>query len=438
MRTGCVAIVAFLGVLGLAAPSSADDAPPVHELDPEAIRAAAEEARFGEYVQRGDRARASGRMADAVLAYSEALNIRPDPLIAGRLGIVLVELGKPARAAHLLHDAVNRDWRARPVEREQFKTAYDAARAVVCMLDVTISHVPERTTLDGDPINPKHRTGFFIFAMPGEHEIRASLTGYRDGRAVFTACKGGSMDVPVMLSPLPSDTSIEPTPAPKPPPEPAAIPAPPGLPEIRLEPLGDPRLGIAGAVGVVDGKPLSKQEDPYAYDDPSGGDGKKSGVRGSIGAGPVMVLGVASWAPAFGVALSGGLRFGSFSLGVEVRGAWLPFQVGDGPISAMTAGGTVAICGHWRWFLGCGIGHLGVMRLDTTADSFVNSDFVRAKLGGGVRLGAEIPLSGPFAVIVAGDALALTSGTRAAIGSQLIVDQPPVMLAGNLLGTYRF
>ncbi|MDI3292001.1 hypothetical protein QHF83_52305, partial [Polyangium sp. 15x6] len=173
-------------------------------------------------------------MADAVLAYSEALNIRPDPLIAGRLGIVLVKLGKPARAAHLLHDAVNRDWRARPVEREQFKTAYDAARAVVCMLDVTISHAPERTTLDGEPINPKHRTGFFIFAMPGEHEIRASLTGYRDGRAVFTACKGGSMDVPVTLSPLPSDPSIEPTPAPKPFPEPAAIPAPPGLPEMRL------------------------------------------------------------------------------------------------------------------------------------------------------------------------------------------------------------
>ncbi|HVK65384.1 MAG TPA: hypothetical protein VM694_12965, partial [Polyangium sp.] len=234
MRTGCIAIVAFLGVLGLAAPSWADDAPPVHELDPEAIRAAAEEARFGEYVQRGDRAQASGRMADAVLAYSEALNIRPDPWIAGRLGVVLVKLGKPARAAHLLHDAVNRDWRASPAEREQFKTAYDAARAVVCMLDVTISHAPERTTLDGEPINPKHRTGFFLFAMPGEYELRASLTGYRDGRVVFTACKGGSMDVPVTLTPLP--------------PEPAAIPAPRGLPEMRMEPLGDSRRGIAGAV----------------------------------------------------------------------------------------------------------------------------------------------------------------------------------------------
>jgi len=430
MRMGCVAIIAFLGVLGLAAPSQADEAPSVHELDPEAIRAAAEEARFGEYVQRGDRARASGRMADAVLAYSEALNIRPDPLIAGRLGVVLVKLGKPTRAAHLLHDAINRDWRASPAEREQFKTAYDAARAVVCMLDVTISHVPERTLLDGEPINPKHRTGFFLFAMPGEHEIRASLTGYRDGRAIFTACKGGSLDVPVTLTPLPSDP---------PPQEPAAIPAPRSLPEMRMKPLGNSRLGIAGAVAVVDGKPLSKQEDPYAYDDSPGGDGKKSGVRGSVGVGPVMVLGVASWIPAVGMAISAGVRPSSFlSVELEVRAAWLASGIRDGSIQAMTAGGILSMCGRWRWAFGCALGHAGIIKIDFARDPYEGTTNVAFRPGIGGRAGADIPLASSFAVRVLADVLALSTSTRIIVNQMVIADQPAVMTSASAMGIWTF
>jgi len=433
-----LAAVVLAFSFGLARSAHAQDAAQGATVDPETIRAAAEEARFREHARRGDRAKAAGRLDDALDAYSDALAIRSDPLIAGRLGLVLVALNSPAEAADLLHTAVNRDWSADAVERRQFSDAYSVARAAVCMIDVQISHIPDTTTLDGTRINGRRRSAFFTFVMPGEHEIRATLTGYRDGRAVFTACKGGSMDVPVTLTPLPLDPPIEPTPAPTAPPEPAAIARPPGLPEVRLDPLGVPRLGIAGAVAVVDGKPLPKQEDPYAYDDPPGSDGKRSGVRGSIGAGPVMLLGVASWAPAFGAMLLGSLRFSSVSLGGEIRGAWSPFEVGGEPITAMTAGGILTACGHWRWLLGCALGYVGFVRVSAASDSFRTTEFILPKLGGGARMGVEMPVSGNISVGLTGDIIGLTSGTRVAVRSRLIVDQAPVMIGANLSGGWRF
>ncbi|MRG91653.1 hypothetical protein [Polyangium spumosum] len=407
-------------------------------MDPETIRAAAEEARFREHVRRGDRAKATGRLADALDAYSDALAIRPDPLIAGRLGVVLVALNSPAEAADLLHDAVNRDWKADAVERGQFSDAYSVARAAVCMIDVQISHIPETTTLDGKRINGRRRSAFFTFVMPGEHEIRATLTGYRDGRAVFTACKGGSMDVPVTLTPLPSDPPIEPTPAPKPPPEPAGIPRPPGFPEVRTAPFGDRRLGIAGAVAVVDGRPLPKQEDPYAYDDSPEGGGKKSGVRGSIGAGPVMVLGVASWVPAVGAVLSGRIRLHSyFSVDVQARSAWSTANIGGEPIHAMTAGALAGLCGHWRWAWACAAGHIGVMAIESQRDPFREASQVLFRPGVGGLVGIDIPLLGPLALRVAGDGFALSKATRIIVGQKVLVEQPAVMLAGAVSAVWN-
>ncbi|MDI1445781.1 hypothetical protein [Polyangium sp. 6x1] len=408
-------------------------------MDPEAIRAAAEEARFREHARRGHRAKAAGKLVDALDAYADALAIRPDPLIAGRLGVVLVALNSPAEAADLLHDAVNRDWSADERESRQFSEAYRVARAAVCMVDVQISHMPDTTTLDGKRINGKRHSAFFTFVMPGEHEIRATLTGYRDGRAVFTACKGGSMDVPVTLTPLPPDPPIEPIPAPTAPPEPAAIPRPPGLPEVRLETLGDPRLGIAGAVAVVDGKPLPKQEDPYAYDDPPESGGKKSGVRGSIGVGPAMVIGVASWQPAIGATIAAHLQpAGFFSIGIDARAAWLPSGVGDRPIRAMTAGGLVSLCGHWRWLFGCAVGHLGVLKVDFDKGPYLGASFVGFRPGFGGRVGGIIRVGGPFSVRVAGDALGLSHGTRIGVNDQIIVEQPAVMIAGTTMIDWSF
>ncbi|TKC89013.1 hypothetical protein [Polyangium fumosum] len=438
MVSGRLAVVVVASGLGLAAPVLADDTSTAQGVDPATISAAADEIRFAEYASRGDRARAAGKIGDAVIAYSDALAIRSDPLIAGRLGMLLVKMGRHAQAADLLHTAVNRDWSASPTERKAFTTAYGIARDAVCMVDVQVSHAPETTTIDGKPWNRARMNAFFVFLSPGEHEIRATLTGYRDGRAVFTACKGGSMDVPVTLTPLPPDPPIEPTPAPKAPPEPAAIPRPPGLPEVRMEPLGEPRLGMAGAVAVVDGKPLPKQEDPYGYDDTPGGDGKKSGVRGSIGAGPVMVLGVASWAPAVGVVLSGSVRLMPvLSLDLDARAAWLTSGIGGRPLQAMTAGGIASICGHWHWLFGCASGHLGIIRVESTQDIFANSSFTWMKPGLGGRLGAQW-VGSRLGARLSVELIGFASRTRIDIERTTIADQPAVMAGVSAVGLWSF
>jgi hypothetical protein len=303
------------------------------------------------------------------------------------------------------------------------------------LIDVQISHVPDTTSLDGKHINSKRRSGFFLFAMPGEHEIRATLAGYRDGRASFTACKGGSMDVAITLEPLPADPPIEPIP--KPLPEPAAISAP-RLDALRLAPIGDPRNGIAEAVVVIDGKPLPRQEDPYGYEDPAPAEGKKSRVKGSIGAGPVMVLGVASWLPAFGPSIAAELQFGPLSFGADVRAAWSAFDVGGKPISAMTAGALLSACGNWRWLFACGTGHVGIIRADASTDSFTNSSFTGFRPGFGARAGLNLPVHGAFGLRVSTDVLALTRRTRIAVGPVLISDQAPILIGANLLAFLRF
>jgi len=428
MTCARVAFVTALAVLGPAAPAWAEAPLPPDEFDPETIAAAAAEARFTECVLRGDRAWAADKASDAVMAYSEALRIRPDPLIAGRLGVALVALGRPAQAADLLHDAITRGHHATPEERQRFVKAYDAARALVCWVDVTLSEVPERTTLDGNPINPRRRNEFFQFMTPGPHEIRATLDGFHEGIASFTACKGGDMQVSVTLRPLSPVLGVEPQY------EPAAIAAP-RLAETHAKPLGDPSNGIVGAVGMRNGKPLPRQEDPYGYEDEE----KKSKARFSLGGGPMVVFGVASWSPAVGAVVSARVKpHENFSIDLDVRGAWSTSDIGDRPIRAMTVGGLLGLCGHWKWAWACAAGHLGMLKVDFAVDPFKGTSHTLFRPGFGGRVGVDFPLSDSLAIRLAGDVLGLSSGTRIIVNGRLLVDQPAVMVGTHLAGVWTF
>jgi len=83
-------------LLGLASPALAADplptSPPVIDLD--AVTKTADDVRFKDLVMQGDHARLAGRVTDAVIAYAAALRIRMDPLVAGRLGVLLAN-GEP-------------------------------------------------------------------------------------------------------------------------------------------------------------------------------------------------------------------------------------------------------------------------------------------------------------------------------------------------------
>ena len=151
------------------------------------------------------------------------------------------------------------------------------------------------------------------------------------------------------------------------------------------------------------------------------------------------MFGVASWNPAVGGVVGVAVKPKEFlSLGIEGRAAWLTTNVAGEPISAMTAGGILSACGHLRWFVGCALGHLGVLNLDFSKSTYNEASGSHFKPGFGARFGAEIPISSSFSLHGVVDAIVLRNGHRAWAGETLIVDQPPIMIGGQLLGGWEF
>lgn len=94
---------------------------------------------FATLVKRGDKARSAHDLPKAMEAYRKALELRNDPLVAGRLGLVLFEWRQYDVAAQHLHHAVERpspDISAS--EYTRFSNAYLAAQRETCRVDVVI------------------------------------------------------------------------------------------------------------------------------------------------------------------------------------------------------------------------------------------------------------------------------------------------------------
>ncbi|MDI1475963.1 hypothetical protein [Polyangium sp. y55x31] len=227
--------------------------------------------------------------------------------------------------------------------------------------------------MDGIDRNDAGRSAFWTFVAGGEHEIRATLDGFEEAVVKFTAVKGKDMKVSVPLT----AHKVEEEPA-------------------VYVPEKDPTATLSA---VVSGPSFTKQEDPFAYEeqpkDPTTATERK-GLRGFLGVGPVVVFGVASWMPAVGAMIGGGLQVNQhLSIGIEARGAWLTTGVADQPINAMTAGGIASLCGHYRWFVGCALGHLGVITVEATSQGYKPASFVNVKPGAGGRVGAKVQSQSP-------------------------------------------
>ncbi len=244
--------------------------------------------------------------------------------------------------------------------------------------------------------------------------------------------------VPEAEATSPSSTCL-PAPNVEPKPQPAAAPAVEVVPSGPSAPLAVTKARADNALGVYVER-YTKQEDPYGYDEQPAKAEKKAPMRGFVGVGPVIVFGAATWAPAVGASIMGGLGLNEHvSVEIEGRAAWLAGDVKGEAISTMTAGGLLGLCGHWRWFFGCGLGHLGVIAVGWDEESFAedNTDvFVRPGFGG--RAGARFDLGTSWGVQVVGDVLALTRGTRVAIGQTVLVEQPPVMVGTSFAGFWEF
>lgn len=409
-------LFALLGLVSEARgdePASATSQTSPHILD------LAREAEFTGWVHEGDEARKAGRPGLAANAYSRALEIHDDPVVAGRLGVLLVQLKKPAEAVDLLLSGIERGFlNVDKEERRLFVESYENARAQVTWLNVTISQAGASVTVDGQPRNREKFSAFAIFVMPGEHELRATLPGYKDAVISFTGKAGGELSVNVLLVPLPG-TPVE---------------APKNL--LRRRRL-DREEGSA-AVRDLDLPPDDEPEKKAIYGGVEGAE-RPDKPRVAVSAGPVVVFGVASWQPAVGAVAGVAWRPREyFSLGIEGRGAWLTSGVADRPISAMTAGGIASACGHWRWLFGCGLGHLGVVGIAFSDASYAEKSTTAFMPGGGVRVGASFRLGNSFMLQGALGGLVLARGIRVVAGQTTLVHQGPWMFDGQVVGGWEF
>lgn len=382
------------------------------------------EARFNLLVKTGDLARLSGRHNEAATAYKAALDIHRHPAIRGRLGLVLVKLGHFDQAAEELHEALEHGQGVALQERREVAAAFDKAKASTTWVTVNVSHLGAKVTCDGVLWNTeKGFASFWRFAMPGEHTLRARLDGLEDAVATFTAKPGEEITISLKLEPLKLSALTE-----------FSADVAKNQNDTRTFP---PYLPTSN---IVNDPNYDPREDP-SYGEPKEKPPvkKKTGTRVSVNGGVVTVLGVASWNPAVGGVVGVTVKPNEFlSLGLEGRAAWLTTGIAGEPISAMTAGGVVSACGHLKRFFGCGLGHLGVLNLDASKSTYKEASGTHFKPGLGVRLGAEIVNSSPFHLHGVVDAIVLRDGYRAWAGKALIVDQPPIMIGGQLLGGWEF
>ncbi|MDI1449670.1 hypothetical protein [Polyangium sp. 6x1] len=408
---------AFLLVVTIASPAKGESPP---GITPDVLSRAARESAFAAHVAKGDHERAEGRFYDAAAAYADALAIRHDPVVSGRLGVLMVH-ERPSEAAELLLDAIKHA-NTSPTERRAFSDAYEAVRAKGCWVDVILSHAGARFTIDGKPRNELGFSAFSLFVLAGEHEVRASLDGYADAVRTFRAVPKEDVRIELILK----------------------LRAPAGIePGSRVPKLDERPLSLAmNELRLASTEPtFTKQEDPFAYEDPPSTQpaATQKPTRGSLGAGPVVVFGVASWMPAVGVVAGGSFRPNEFvSLGLEGRAAWLTTGVGGEPISAMTAGGIASVCGHYRWAFGCAIGHVGVIRVEPSSDGFKSEVATFVKPGIGGRVGARFVLARNFAVHGGVDLLGLSSGVRIGVGQRVLAETPPIMIGASILGSWEF
>ncbi len=390
----------------------------------QALTDAEKETRLRAFVKTGDQARLAGRYDEAATLYKAALDIQPDPVISGRRGLVLMKLGQLDHAGEDLYEAVvhGQGLGVSTQERRDVVAAYDRAKALTTWVNVDISQAGAKVTCDGITWNRKGLSSFWRFAVPGEHTLRATLDGYEEAVETFTAKPGDEITVSLNLVPLAAPKLPE-------------LPAPMATiaNETRKFPPYLPASNIATDPNY------SSKEDPFYGEPKDTKPAKKSGPRFSVNGGVVTVLGVASWNPAVGGVVGVGLKPNEyFSFGLEGRAAWLTTGVAGEPISAMTAGGIISACGHVRWFIGCALGHLGVLSVDFSDTTYKEASNTHFKPGLGGRLGAEFPISSMFVLRGVVDVIVLRNGHRIWAGDRLIVDQPPILTGGQLLGGWEF
>ncbi|MBK9260246.1 MAG: PEGA domain-containing protein [Polyangiaceae bacterium] len=323
-------------------------------------KAAAQDAQtFAELVTAGDRARLAHRISDALKAYNQALAIRSDPAVEGRLGLVILEIGEPNVAAAYLLSAITKA-QASPYLMRQFHDAFKRVRPKVCYVEVFVSEQNAEILIDGKQEPDSGKNSFHVFVVAGSHTFQAKLEGFEDGTETIDIPAGGEYKVRLELKPLP--------------------PPPPVQEEAKPNP--DPKPAVVG-------KPPKRLSDSY--------------TRFHVGGGAVLVL-EATPGVAVGPQISGGFRRGFFSINADARVAWAVGTLDSAPdMRLVTWAAGLRPCAHYRFLFGCGLLQASGMK------SLSEDDRWQTRFGGGLHAGVDLLVRAPVHLQLWGEGVVLSN-----------------------------
>jgi hypothetical protein len=370
---------------------------------------------FEALVKAGDRARAAGRSSDAITAYDDALKIRPDPLVQGRFGLLVLEAGNAPRAAHLLLRAIEEAAGATSDEADAFYEAYRVARKQVCRLEVETNVVGAAIWVDGRKVAEGAASDLWAFVRPGPHEVRASLEGHQDDVKRVELPAGGSERIALYLRPVEPALGVEPAPS-------------PAQAEATVE-AERPFVGSRKRAWSRPARP-ARWEMHKAW---------------SMGFGAAVVYGAISPLPAFGVAGWAGRRWeGGYSLELDLRAAWSPYGIKGNQTRGVSVAALPSLCARPSNFFICAQVHLGGIihewTLRTTGGEQIAMHGAdrHFRVGFGAKGGFVIPLGGALAIRLAGDLSVLTDDTPVVVGDMQLWKGHPLLGGLSIGGEVRF
>lgn len=151
----------------------------------------------------GDKAAAQRRFFDALDSYQNALNVKWDPFVSGRIGEIFFELRDFALAAQYLQRAITApSGSLSDVDRNRFSKKLSTALREVCQVDFVVDPMDARVVIDGIE-RSKGQAQFWVYLNPGDHKIHADSAEFQPFDTVMTTGRGCRRTLIVVLHPAP-------------------------------------------------------------------------------------------------------------------------------------------------------------------------------------------------------------------------------------------
>ncbi|UQA56078.1 PEGA domain-containing protein [Polyangium aurulentum] len=172
----------------------------------------------------GKKAAKAGQWEKAREAFAAAYAQKPDPAIAGQLGLAELKASKPREAAEHLSIFLRDAPGASADEKQAAQKGLDDAKARLGTLFITVNVAGADVSVNGQAAGKTPLPGP-VFLDPGSREIEVKKEGFEPAKELLVVAPGTETEMEVALAPVAAAAEPEKPPEPKKEPEPP--PAPP-------------------------------------------------------------------------------------------------------------------------------------------------------------------------------------------------------------------